>query len=695
MSLRLDLHLLLRRSLPILIIALLIIAPALGSVQASSSRQSAAPVLQGTEKELKGTVDKRPTGTLFGDWGIAGQSFSATETTPTTSLFLGFGDAGPQVGACVDVRYYDASATTRIIMSIAPDNDCAAAGDPTRLEFKGKILKRVEGGANGTWTIGDKLVVISDATFFEGYPAGIAGRPISNACVEVSYAIENGQNIALRIRSDDTCGGTSSDHSFRGPVDSRPVDKVGDWVIGGQAFVVIAGTAFAAGAFGVGQPAVGDCVGLTYSVSATTSARTVATIFPANCAGERPDIEGYDAHGFLDAFPSNIPPVGTWTISGVNYAATPTTVFEEKYGKFFVPTAPTDPKVCVQVHYQLDQTDVTKPKRTAMRIETVPSFRCTRSAEAHDLYGKIKQLPGTTRDLGAWLVGDNLVVVVTPETKLEGGPFAMGQLVKVTFGRAGDGSLIAVKIQVKRSPDAEKEYRGRGKAYGMIGAPLPDPLPVGTWIIGGTSYSATADLQLKGYTAPATPQAGDCVEVYFQANAAGARTALKIGKEDPTACTSNVRVYGSVTAMPDPASGYVGTWTVAGESYTTNGATVFDEKQAPLAVGAFVEVTYDAGTKLATKISTIVPPGAGDDNHAGKLVIPATPVSIASATLAASPSAISVGGTTYTVNAGTLLNGALTTGTTVLVNSYTDATGKLVATQVSAASSTYLPLIMR
>ena len=693
MSLRLDLHLLLRRTLPILVIAFMIIVPALSSVRAASrvGNLAAAPGLQGEAKELKGKVDMRPVGKLFGDWTIAGQNISALEAFPTTpataTVFLGFGPDGPQVGACVDVNYYEANPTTRIALTIAPDNDCAGAGAPTRLEFKGKIKSRAELGANGSWTItdkvGDKVFEISAATFFEGYAADT--RPIANACVEVSYVVLNGKNMALRIRPDDTCGGTSSDHSFRGPVDSRPTDKVGNWVIGGQAFAVTVDSAFAS-AFSVGQPASGDCVGLTYSLSGTV--RTVATIFPSNCAEEsRTGV--FESHGLESELPNS----GVWTINNVKYSTDTATAFHEQYGNFGI-------GVCLQVHYKKD---LYSNARMAVSIETEPSFRCTRSAEDHELYGLINKLPDTTGQLGPWTIG-NLDVRVVPETTLTGGPFTLGQLVKIKFQRAGDGSLIAIEIKVKRSPETEQDRRGKGKAYGVISARPTDAPPVGEWVIGSKNYAVTANT----LTPLVIPVVNDCVEVYFQTDSANARTALKITKANLSECQDATngnselsRVYSSVTAMP--STGYVGTWTAAGVDYRADGDTLFSEERGPLVVGAFVEVRYVEQldkSLLAKHISTIVPPGAGDNNHIGKIegLPTTTAASISAATLAASlASTITVGSITYTIDAGTLLDGALTNGMTVLVNSYTDAQGKQIATQVSAtsASISYLPLVRK
>ncbi|MEI6778104.1 MAG: DUF5666 domain-containing protein, partial [Chloroflexales bacterium] len=408
MSPKLDLQRLLRRTLPILAIAILTIVPTLIHVQAAST-------VQGESKELKGIVEIRPIGTLYGDWTIKGVKLSVTET-PAKTIFYGFGAEGPRVGACVDVAYYDANATTRIAMKISPDNDCVATGAPVPQELKGKIKSRTELGANGTWIIGTLPFEISDATFFDGFGGT---RPLATACVSVIYIVKDGKNIAQRIRPDDTCGSTTSDRSFRGPVDARPVDKIGDWVIGGQTFTVTTTTTFDT-SFGT-PPVVGDCVGLTYSVTSTT--RTVVTIFPANCGQEsRSGI--FEAHGVVEGVPSSDNLV--WRISGVDYGVTAeTTRPSEDYGRIRVGT-------CVQVHYKKDV--YYSNIRILVSIESESNYRCKPSAEEHEFYGQITKLPGTTGELGSWTVG-NLVLVVTANTNLVGAPFTVGQLVAGKFQR--------------------------------------------------------------------------------------------------------------------------------------------------------------------------------------------------------------------------------------------------------------------
>ncbi len=676
MSPKLDLQRLLRRTLPILVIAILTIVPTLIHVQAAST-------IQGESKELKGIVEIRPDiGKLSGMWTINGVLLSVTDKT----VFFGFGAEGPRVGACVEVAY-NPSTTPPVATKITPDNDCVATGGPEIKELKGKIKTQTELGANGTWTIGDLPFEISDATFFDGFGGT---RPLANACVSVIYIVKDGKNIAQRIRPEDTCGGATSDRSFRGPVDARPVDKVGDWVIGGQTFAVTTTTAFDTSFTTL--PVVGDCVGLTYSVTGTSNTRTVATIFPANC-GQESRSGVFEAHGVVEKLPSS--DKLAWTISGVDYGVTAETRQSEDYGRIRVGT-------CVQVHYKKDVYYGTV--RLLVSIESESNYRCKPSAEEHEFYGRITKLPGTPGELGSWTVG-NLVLVVTANTKLVGAPFTTGQLVAGKFQRSVDGSLIATEIKVKRSSNEENDHRGIGKALGLIESLASSDAP-GGWIISGTSYSITAKTRLEGFNKSTGPVVGNCVEVYFQADAAGARTAQKISREDTNTCTGNQKVYGSVTTMPVTTTTtitptYQGNWTVGGVVYHTDLDTEFVEDHGPLSVGAFVVVVYDPSNRLIKKIRTVVPPGAGDSGHSGRLTMGgAAPKSLTAATSVS----WTIGTIVYQVTADTLIDDTAATiqdGTTVNVNGYTDTAGNLIATQVTSAATVtansvvYLPLVVR
>jgi hypothetical protein len=568
-------------------------------------------------------------------------------------------------------------------------DDPPATPEPGDLEWRGLVQARPEGGANGVWTVGGKPFVVSDGTFFDGFAGA---RPAVGACVEVKYVVEAERNLALRVQPEDSCGapGAPGELDFvRARVDARPAaGRAGAWRIGGRSFQATSATVFAApySADDPSKPAVGDCVAAAYSER--NDVRTLAAVRPAVCEGDQPPpgTQEFEAHGLLSARPEG--KAGAWVIGGVSYTATDATELTEAFGALKA-------GACVQVHY----TPGDAGARVAREIASRPPFRCTPSDEDHVLYGVIAGLPSTPDLTGTWRIGGPgaaVSVVVTQATVLEDGPFVVGRMVKVEFTRGGDGALLAGKVEGLGPERGENPERARGKAYGKIEA-LPSTSDLrGAWKVAGASYTVGERTRLRDQGRPFA--AGDCVEIYFVVGQDGARAAVKVERAGGDDCADGAqeigRAYGYVEALP--AQGFVGAWTVGGVTYGVVAATefAFEGSVGAPTVGSFVEVRYVVveGQKVARKIRTLVPPGAGDDNRIGTLTIENT-------SLAAAGSRWSVGGVSYVVTDDTMLEDSITAlanGTLVRVNAYTDpATGQRIATRVAAVGAVYLPLTRR
>ena len=119
-----------------------------------------------------------------------------------------------------------------------------------------------------------------------------------------------------------------------------------------------------------------------------------------------------------------------------------------------------------------------------------------------------------------------------------------------------------------------------------------------------------------------------------------------------------------------------------------------------LAVGAYVEVeTMRLSTETyAVKLETQVPPGAGVHNHGGEIESNQLQAAMQQQSTATT---WTIGGQSFLVTPATDLNdgnGALTVGNSAIVNSYTNADGQEVATQIRGIVFTtqlYVPLIVR
>jgi hypothetical protein len=130
-----------------------------------------------------------------------------------------------------------------------------------------------------------------------------------------------------------------------------------------------------------------------------------------------------------------------------------------------------------------------------------------------------------------------------------------------------------------------------------------------------------------------------------------------------------------------PTDGFVGNWTVAGVDLIADAGSTFDEEDALIDIGTFVEVKYrkEGSSRIIVEMEARVMPGGGDDNHIGE--VEQMDDSVTAAATAAATS-WRIGGRNYVVTDATMV-GNIATGDTVLVNSYADASGAQVATRIS------------
>ena len=296
----------------------------------------------------------------------------------------------------------------------------------------------------------------------------------------------------------------------------------------------------------------------------------------------------------------------------------------------------------------------------------------------------------------------------TTQFKQERGVFAEGVLVEVKFYTDNNGVHHITQIETKgrddddegddEDDDDDHSYQNyRGHAYGIIES-MPSSGLTGNWIIGGFVYTANAMTRFEEDDGTFT--IGVRVKVKYVLNANNERIALKIettdddgGVEQP----SHFKMYGFV--QQKPTNSFNGQWVINGVSFIADQNTQFKEQHGLLVIGAYVEVEYtiESGVNYIYKLETHVPPGAGANFYLGQIEeIRGTQ---AAGVLNATPWKIS--GQTFLVTSATDLNdlnSALTVGSTALVNSYTDANGAQVATQIRGVTLNqrlFLPAIRR
>ena len=133
-----------------------------------------------------------------------------------------------------------------------------------------------------------------------------------------------------------------------------------------------------------------------------------------------------------------------------------------------------------------------------------------------------------------------------------------------------------------------------------------------------------------------------------------------------------------------PASGFVGNWTVAGVDLIADASSEFNEEDGLIDEGTFVEVKYrkEGSSRIIVEMKRVVMPGGGGDNHIGEVEQMDDSVAAASTATTVATASWLIGGHNYVVTDATMV-GNIATGDTVLVNSYTDASGAQVATRIS------------
>ncbi len=598
----------------------------------------------------------------------------------------------------------------------------AQAGDDD-LIWRGLIEATPGDGTRiGEWTVGGKVFVANAGTEFDEEE----GTLVIGACAKVKYVESNGANIADEIDSEpagdcngggDDGGGDDDDNDleWRGTVESAPSEgRVGQWTVRGRSFTADSGTEFDEDE---GAIQLGACVKVDYTVRAdgTYRASEIDSEPASDCGGNSgggddnggDDDDDLKRYARVDVMPTS-GFIGEWTIGGTVYAADSNTYFEQEDGGFRV-------GACVEVEY------VTGTPPLAKEIKTESSYKCDGQGSDDDdddnsigfpkgeFYGVIRSLPANGLT-GEWLIG-SIAISVTGQTKLEAerGPFEVGMLVEVKFYTNDKDENIALKIETKYKTDddgSDDDDNGsfdgnEGHAFGVIEV-MPSGGVTGTWTISGIDYIVTRQTELDDDDGDDTPLAvGVKVKVEYYVNNEGNRVAKEIETSDDDGAPSqsgHFKSYGFIKAKPD--NSLLGQWNIDGVIFIADQTTLFDDSNSVLVVGSYVEVEYRTvdGVNWLKKVESHVPPGAGDDDKLGSLQAVNT---LAAADASAAGTVWVIDGVGYTVTDATALNdsrGALTVGSIVKVNSYTDAGGTRIATLVRGITlnnAIYLPAVER
>ena len=331
--------------------------------------------------------------------------------------------------------------------------------------------------------------------------------------------------------------------------------------------------------------------------------------------------------------------IGDWTIGGRSFSAGAATRIQQEHGLLAA-------GACAEVKYYIGGTS-----NIATLIDSQPAYKCSGSGSGsgdsgsgsgsgdsgsgsgdsgsgsgssgdsshRDSYALVAQFPAGL--VGGWVIGGaNYTSTTATRIEQQNGTIAVGTCVEIKFS-AISGVNTALEIDTvptyKCDGTAASPATSRSQIYGVLGT-VPSPL-VGTWDIGGVSYTATTATRFEQERGPFF--SGGCVDVKFQPGTTNARES---GSTDAYRCgtagTQPVayKIYGLVEVAQASS---LGVWTIGGGQYTATSATRFNTEHGTLNVGtcATVEYSVSGGVNTAVRIGSEEPTKCNTSTYRNKI----------------------------------------------------------------------------
>ena len=327
----------------------------------------------------------------------------------------------------------------------------------------------------------------------------------------------------------------------------------------------------------------------------------------------RASADGPEWSGALTSRPTGT--VGNWVIGGRTFSATRTTRIQLEHGPLVANTS------CADVKYY-----ISGASNIATEIGSQESYKCVNTGGGtgggegggegggtgggdgshRDSYALVGQFPAGL--IGNWVIGGaNYTATATTRFGQQYTVFAVGACVETKFSTLnGVNTILELETTAayKCNGATSSPVTSSGQSYGVLSA-FPANL-LGTWIVGGVNYTATAATRIERQRTEFF--VGACVDVKYTPNTT---TALEISSTDSYRCTTT-------TTQPLPASSKIyglvegsnpGTWTIGGGQYTTTNATLLNTEHGTLSTNACasVEFTISSGVNTASRISSEEP----------------------------------------------------------------------------------------
>lgn len=273
--------------------------------------------------------------------------------------------------------------------------------------------------------------------------------------------------------------------------------------------------------------------------------------------------------------------IGSWTIAGRAVRSDAATVIKQELGA-----------IGVGATVQVKGTDQPDGSVLATIMEVKQGVPTGGGGGANDgeVLGTIESLPASGL-LGSWRVaGRTVIVVSTTRLQQELGGFRIGATVQVHGLADAAGVITASAIEVKAggAPGAVPPPVSMDvEITGAITA-LPAGL-IGEWQVSGRFVRVTAATVLNAEHGAFV--LGASVQVHGRPDSLGAVNATRIERVAGNgAAVPALMFWGVIDALPAASTMPVGLWKVAGKLVSVSASTTIRQNDAPLALGAIVEV---------------------------------------------------------------------------------------------------------
>jgi len=394
--------------------------------------QTAMAAARDDSYEFTGTVESFPAG-FIGDWKVSGVTIHVT-----TSTRIDQEHGSVTIGATVEVKgdlNADGSVTARKIE--VKHSSGGGSGSGSEVKFYGTIESLPSSGWIGDWVVSAKTVHVTGTTRIEEEH----GLVSIGASVEVK-GVQNadGSVTAYKIEVKQSSGGGSNNGSkikFYGTVESLPASGlVGDWMIGGRTVHVSANTRIEQEH---DRLVVGAYVKVKGYLRADGSVDATKIEVKHSASGGGGSGNKVKFYGTIESLPAG-GLIGTWVVSGRTVVVSATTKIEAKYGQ-----------PAVGAYVEVEGVQNADASINAYQIEVRNSATNNGSSTIYiKFYGNVETLPANGW-VGDWTVSGRTVhVTATTILELNNGSVQSGAWVEVKGIQQADGSITALKIELKR-----------------------------------------------------------------------------------------------------------------------------------------------------------------------------------------------------------------------------------------------------